>query len=315
MSIQFIDLFCGLGGFRVALENFGAKCVFSSDIDQHVQKNYEYNFKDKVQGDITTIHEQDIPPHDILCAGFPCQPFSIANSIGETGFNHTKGTLFYDVIRIAKHHKPKIIFLENVARILKHDHGKTLEIIIKTLKIIGYNSHYKILNSANYSTAQQRKRFYLVAIREDIKQHFTFPLPSADCVVLESCINHKYNDDQSLIITRQYHIKKDIKKPIKKPIRLGLIENRDSQGNRIYSVKGTSITFTASGGGLAGKTGAYFIADKVRKLHIRECLNVLGFSDNYKFHDDISKTQQYKMVGNSVCVEVLKKIIEQFINI
>ena len=134
-------------------------------------------------------------------------------------------------------------------------------------------------------------------------------------MILESCINHKYDTDQSLIINRSYQIKKDIDKTNKKPVRLGLIENRDSQGNRIYSTKGTSITFTSSGGGLAGKTGAYFINNIVRKLHTRECLKILGFSDNYKFHDDISKSQQYKMIGNSVCIEVIKKIIKEFMHV
>jgi|11_taG_2_1085331.scaffolds.fasta_scaffold02025_2 DNA (cytosine-5)-methyltransferase 1 len=313
--IKFIDLFCGLGGFRVALESYGLQCVFSSDIDKHVQKNYKYNFNEDVRGDITAIHEQDIPAHDVLCAGFPCQPFSIANSTGKAGFQHTKGTLFYDVIRIAQYHKPKIVFLENVARILKHDDGKTLEIITQTLQNVGYDTHYKILNSADYNTAQQRKRFYLVAIRKDVQQNFVFPAPNKKYRVLESCIDHRYNTDQSLIIKREYSLKDDIDKPVKKPVRLGLIGGRDSQGQRIYSVKGTSITFTASGGGVAGKTGAYLISNIVRKLHIQECLNILGFDSKYKFHSEISKAQQYKMIGNSVCVDVLKKITGNFIHL
>src|SRR5512135_3270917 len=118
MSISFIDLFAGIGGFRIALEKAGAKCVFSSEINQYACKVYESNFNEKPSGDITKIKEQEIPPHDILCGGFPCQAFS---TIGmKKGFSDTRGTLFFEVVRIARHHKPKIILLENVPGLLFH---------------------------------------------------------------------------------------------------------------------------------------------------------------------------------------------------
>ena len=308
--MKFIDLFCGLGGFRIALEHYNAECVFSSDIDPHVQKNYEYNFNEKVHGDITAIQAQDIPAHDVICGGFPCQPFSIANSVGKTGFEHTKGTLFYDVVRIAKHHKPKFVFLENVNRLEKHDGGNTLKTMIQALDDIDYITYYKTLNSADYNTAQQRKRVYLVAIRKDIHHKtFLFPNATSNYSILRDHLI--CNQDQSLIISRDYDIVKNVTQRTRKVMRVGLIESRDSQGYRIYSPLGLTPTFTASGGGLAGKTGAYLINNHVRKLSTKECLNVLGYPQDYLFQSDIPKTQQYKMIGNSVAVNVLKAIYHQ----
>ncbi len=128
-SFRFIDLFEGLGGFRLALESFGAECVFSSEWDKAAKVVYSKNFGEEPHGDITEINEKDIPPHDILCAGFPCQAFSISGK--QRGFEDSRGTLFFDVARIAKHHKPKVLLLENVKNFASHDNGRTLEIIKK----------------------------------------------------------------------------------------------------------------------------------------------------------------------------------------
>lgn len=128
-NICFCDLFAGIGAFRIALESFGAKCVFSSEWNKDAQKTYLMNYGEKPFGDITKIDEKDIPSHDILCAGFPCQPFSISGK--QLGFKDTRGTLFFDVARIAKYHKPKIILLENVKNFAKHDNGKTLNVVKK----------------------------------------------------------------------------------------------------------------------------------------------------------------------------------------
>ena len=138
----FIDLFSGIGGFHLALNSFGAKCVFASDYDKDAQKVYEYNFKLKPYGDITKIESEEIPKHDILCAGFPCQSFSISGN--QKGFDDTRGTLFFDIVRIANYHKPKILILENVKNLKTHDKGKTLKTIISKLESIGYNVNYNV---------------------------------------------------------------------------------------------------------------------------------------------------------------------------
>ena len=141
-NISFIDLFSGIGGFRLALESFGAKCLFSIDNNKQAVDTYDINFNADSYGDITLLDEKEVPPHDILCAGFPCQAFSISGK--QKGFEDTRGTLFFDVIRIAEYHKPKLLFLENVGNLKNHDKGRTFKIIKKTLKSIGYNVYYDI---------------------------------------------------------------------------------------------------------------------------------------------------------------------------
>ena len=172
----FIDLFCGIGGFRLALEGEGLKCVFSSDIDKHVQDAYEQNFGERPVGDITKVNECDIPAHDVLCAGFPCQSFSMSGK--QKGFDDERGMLFYDIIRIAKYHSPNIMILENVPAILSNDDGKTIETITNTLNENGYNVSYSILNSSFYGIPQQRKRVYFVCIKKDIPLKYKPPLPT-----------------------------------------------------------------------------------------------------------------------------------------
>ncbi len=130
-NLTFIDLFAGIGGFRLALDSFGAKCVFTSEWDKDAQKVYKENFKDEVAGDITKIKEEDIPKHDILCAGFPCQAFSISGK--QQGFDDARGTLFFDVARIVKHHQPKILLLENVKNFETHNNGETLQTVKQIL--------------------------------------------------------------------------------------------------------------------------------------------------------------------------------------
>ena len=157
-GLKYIDLFCGIGGFRYALDSFDAECVFSSEIDEKASKVYQKNFCDMPQGDIRAIKECGILPHDILCAGFPCQAFSISGK--QRGFEDDRGTLFFEIVRIASYHKPKLLLLENVANFARHDNGRTLKIVLETLKKIGYDVYYKILNASDYSVPQKRERIY-----------------------------------------------------------------------------------------------------------------------------------------------------------
>ena len=315
-NLTFIDLFAGIGGFRLALEEFGLKCVYTSEWDEPAKDVYEQNFGDRPHGDITKINEKDIPKHDIICAGFPCQAFSISGK--RQGFNDTRGTLFFDVARIAKHHKPKILFLENVRNFEKHDNGKTLEVIKKTLNDIGYNVFYKVLNASHYGAPTGRQRIYIMGFRKDLGiDHFEFPKPTNEQIKLQDLLesDSKTNDyviERDDIKLRDIKVTKNMfgEYPLK-PVRVGTL-NGGGQGERIYSDLGHAITFSAYGGGAGSKTGAYLINGRVRKLSPKEASRVMGFPEDYKIHKN--KNQAYKQFGNSVVIPVLKKIFEQTLN-
>ena len=162
---RFIDLFCGIGGFRVALEKEGFDCVFSSEIDKHASEVYYKNFRERPEGDICNIPEKAIPPHDILCAGFPCQPFSISGN--KRGIQDARGRLFYEILRIAEYHQPYVLMLENVKNIVSIDQGKTLKTMEVKLNDIGYEVNKHVLNASHFGVPQKRERIYFVCIRQD----------------------------------------------------------------------------------------------------------------------------------------------------
>lgn len=162
-KFTFIDLFAGIGGFRLALEKINGKCLFSSEIDKDCAETYQANFGEIPQGDITKIDPQTIPNHDILCAGFPCQPFSISGK--KKGFDDTRGTLIFTILKIIKTKKPKVIFLENVKHLKDHDSKKTLQTIIGSLEKIGYKTEWHILNAKDFGLAQNRERLIIVGSR------------------------------------------------------------------------------------------------------------------------------------------------------
>lgn len=306
-GMTFIDLFAGIGGFRLALESFGAKCLFSSEWDKMAQEVYYQNFGDIPAGDITKIHEKDIPDHDILCAGFPCQAFSISGK--KQGFEDSRGTLFFDVARIVKEKRPKVVFLENVKNFATHDGGKTLEVVRSTMEELGYTFFQKVLNAANYGVPQNRERVYMVCFRNDLGiKDFTFP----KSVELNTHVEDLILEDESL--TKRLYVDRpdmyynhncDSNENSNKPLRVGTV-NKGGQGERIYSTKGTAITLSAYGGGVFAKTGGYLINGKARKLHPRECARLMGFPDSYKFCENTN--QAYKQFGNSVVVDVLQYI-------
>ena len=307
-NLKFIDLFAGLGGFRLALESFGANCVFSSDWDKHAQDVYESNFGDRPEGDITKIKEKDIPMHDILCAGFPCQAFSISGK--QRGFEDSRGTLFFDVARIARFHQPKVVFLENVKNFASHDNGNTLRIVVSTMESIGYKVYYKVLNALDYGIPQKRERIYIVCFRKDIdSSFFCFPKPFKLTRFVKDFL-----DKDSPDIEKMYSYRSDIilqrdepSSPQNTTIRLGIV-NKGGQGERIYSTQGIAITLSAYGGGYFAKTGGYLINGKPRRLTTRECARIMGFPDSYKIAQ--SKNQAYKQFGNSVIVDVLQYITQ-----
>ncbi|MFA5887656.1 MAG: DNA (cytosine-5-)-methyltransferase [Candidatus Nanoarchaeia archaeon] len=185
----FIDLFAGIGGFRIVMESSGLNCVFSSEWDKYSQLTYNSNFQETPEGDITKINEKDIPQHDILCAGFPCQAFSISGK--QKGFEDTRGTLFFDICRIAKEKKPKVLFLENVKNLKRHNKGETFKKIVQSLENLNYNVFPEILKASYYGAPTARERIYFVCFRKDLGiTNFEFPKPTNEKIYLKDKLEH-----------------------------------------------------------------------------------------------------------------------------
>ena len=303
-NYKFIDLFCGIGGFHLALSSYGAKCVFASDINKEASEIYEQNFTIKPHGDIRKIHAKDIPSHDILCAGFPCQAFSISGNMN--GFADADGKLFFETLRIIKYHKPKLIILENVRNLVSHNGGETIKVIEDRLKKSGYDVFRKVLCSNEFSVPQVRYRVYIVAFRCDLNvKNFLFPEKKGKMKCLNDILEK--NIDEKYYIKKEYTINEcNIIKKSNKLIRIGYV-GQGRQGERIYSPMGQSTTLSSQGGGIGGKTGMYLIDNKVRKLTPRECARLMGFPDRFKIAK--SDNECYKQFGNSVVVNVIQEIV------
>jgi len=313
----YIDLFAGIGGFHIALSSFGARCIYASEWDKKAAETYKINFGISPTGDITKIHENDIPNHDILCGGFPCQAFSISGK--QNGFNDTRGTLFFDIARIVKKHKPKLLLLENVKNFIKHDNGRTLEITVKTLQNLNYDVYYKVLNASHFGLPQNRERIYFVCFRKDLGiSNFKLPKPINTSVSLEQFLennpkNAKIINRPDIVFTKKYIPSIDLFGEVElpnRPIQIGKV-NKGGQGERIYHPAGHAITLSAYGGGVGAKTGLYFVNNKIRKLSPRECARIQGFPENFIINS--TNSQAYKQFGNSVAINVLKCIINKIL--
>lgn len=309
-GVTFIDLFAGVGGFRLALESLGARCVFSSEWDAAAARTYAENFGDVPAGDVTKINEKDVPDHDVLCAGFPCQAFSISGK--KLGFEDSRGTLFFDVARIAKEKKPKIVFLENVKNFASHDGGNTLRVVRETMEGLGYDFFYKVLNASDYGVPQKRERIYMVCVRRNLaSESFSFPKP----IPLERHVKDVLLPDGEDVAplwksTDGVVFKSGVSNaPSNSPVRVGSV-GLGRQGERVYGVNGTAVTLSAYGGGTFAKTGGYLIDGRVRRLHPRECARLMGYPDSYKIAE--SPNTAYKQFGNSVVVDVLQRIALEF---
>jgi DNA (cytosine-5)-methyltransferase 1 len=315
---KFIDLFCGIGGFHIALSNLGGKCVFASDIDKQACEVYENNYGVKPSGDITKIHEDEIPSHEILAAGFPCQAFSLNGK--QLGFKDSRGTLFFDVARIAKRHKPKIVLLENVANFSKHDDGRTLSVVRKIMEDMGYHFYCSVLNSSFYGVPQSRARTYMVCLLKD--GPFKFPSETKSQICLRDILlpaeetSFLEIDPKTVILENEKLMSEEGlfgMESISKPVRIGHI-NSGRQGERIYADWGHAITFSSHGGGIGAKTGLYIIGGRngvVRKLHPRECARAMGFPESFKLHK--SNAANWRMFGNSVIVPLIQMIAKNAI--
>ena len=309
MKIKFIDLFAGIGGIRLGLENSAKRnkklveCVFTSEWDKFANITYKENFNDNfnIAGDITKINESDIPEHNLLLAGFPCQAFSQAGK--KRGFEDTRGTLFFDIARILQKKKPSYFLLENVKQLVGHDKknkkdkiGRTLSIILETLGELGYNVHWKTLKARDFGVPQNRERIYIFGSLK--KVNFKFPNPfDLDLRlgdILEEIVDEKYIISDKLWAGHQR--RKKMNKLKGKGFGYGLF-NKDSKYTNTLSAR-------------YYKDGSEILIENLntnpRKLTPREAARLQGFPDNFKI--PVSNNQAYKQFGNSVAVPVIEAI-------
>jgi DNA (cytosine-5)-methyltransferase 1 len=292
-----IDLFAGIGGIRLGFQAWGCENVFSSEWDSAAQKMYEANFGEKPFGDINLIEPKDIPNHDILLAGFPCQPFSIAGK--GLGFSDTRGTLFFNIESILEAKKPQAFLLENVKRLITHDNNQTFKVILERLTNLGYRVYFRVFNSLDFGVPQKRERIYIVGFREEI--NFDFPgVPGFYKPLAE--ILEKDED-----IPQSYFLSEEMKK------------------KRLKAVKGIppfpSIWHENIGGNIsalpyscalrAGGSYNYLVVNGIRRLTDREMLRLQGFPDDFKIN--IPYSQVRKVAGNTVTVPVIEAIATKMI--
>ncbi|MCX6896404.1 MAG: DNA (cytosine-5-)-methyltransferase [Verrucomicrobia bacterium] len=302
-ELRFIDLFCGIGGFRFAFEKAGCKCVFSSDWNEKAQETYAANFGEKPHGDIHTVAVADIPEHDILCAGFPCQPFSIAGvskklSLGKAhGFeDKEQGNLFFTLAEIIEVHQPAAFVLENVKNLRSHDQGRTFRVIHDTLtKALGYTVYYKIID-AQTVVPQHRERIFLVGFKES--RGFEFPEFPAEGPKLESILEtdvpEKYTLTDHLWNYLQAYAAKH--KAAGNGFGFGLVTGKDT-------TRTLSARYYKDGSEILISQGP---RKNPRRLTPRECARLMGYPKSFKI--PVSDTQAYKQFGNSVVVPVVERI-------
>ena len=300
-GIKCIDLFAGIGGIRLGFQNAfknEISCVFSSEIDKFAAQTYANNYGDLPSGDITKIDEKSIPAHDIIMAGFPCQAFSVAGL--RKGFEDTRGTLFFEVARIANYHKPKVIFLENVKGLINHDKGNTFANIRNVLHEMGYKIFFKVLNAKDFGVPQNRERIYIVCFKDN-NIDFKFPEPPKVITsvgsILEKKVHPKYTLSDRLWLGHQRRK-----------------EDHKNKGNGFgYSLFNDTSEYTSTISARYYKDGSEILINQgnginPRKITPREASRLQGFPDNFKIV--VSDIQAYKQFGNSVSVPVIEAIAQ-----
>lgn len=296
-SYTTIDLFAGIGGIRLGFEALGCKNVFSSEWDSYAKKMYEANFHETPFGDINEIEPCEIPDHDILLAGFPCQPFSIAGK--GLGFSDTRGTLFFNIEAILKAKKPRAFLLENVKRLATHDHGNTFAVILDKLEKLGYTVYYKVLNSLDFGVPQKRERIYIVGFRDPIQ--FSFPIPMGYYKPLSEILESDENIPQSYFLSSTIRQKRFAALKTTPPTPSIWHEN----------IGGNISPLPYSCALRAGGSYNYLVVNGVRRLTSREMLRLQGFPDSFIIN--IPYSQARKVAGNSVSVPVIKAIAKQML--
>lgn len=301
-KIKYIDLFCGIGGFRFAINeamkklNISSDCVFSSDIDKYAQDSYEANFGERPIGDIKKVHEKDVPDFDILLAGFPCQAFSICGL--QQGFEDTtRGTLFFDIARIIKEKKPKAFVLENVKNLASHDHGNTLKTILDTLRDeLGYHVEYKVLNALDFGLPQKRERIIIVGSLTPFVMDWEFEITDKKTLsdILEKNVDKKHFASPEIVHKR-------------KAMHVAKVNPSIWHENK----SGNISSYPYSCALRAGASYNYLLVNGERRLTPREMLRLQGFPDEFKIV--VSDTQTRKQAGNAIPVTMVAKVIEKFI--
>ena len=342
--MKFIELFAGIGGFRYGFEKvndlletekheYEAKdstskrkrgvesksanglgyfrCVFSNDFDKYASQIYKKHYGECDTRNIRTVKASEIPDHDLLCAGYPCQAFSIAGK--RLGFKDTRGTLFFEVCRILKVKRPRLLLLENVKGLLSHDSGKTFYTTIRSLDGLGYDLQWQVLNSKNFGVPQNRERVFIIGHLRGQSRPKVFPI-RAD--VQEN--NQGKQGENTQCLTSNYYKSPNAGNYLKyvgaimsekneKWLEDGKELSRNfPQGQRVYSTEGIGSTIAGNAGGLGGKTGLYQTGMKIRRLTPTECERLQGFPDGWT--EGISDTQRYKCLGNAVTTNVVTEI-------
>ena len=292
-----IDLFSGIGGIRLGFERHGCTNVFSSEWDRYARQMYEVNFGEKPFGDINDIDPSDIPDHDILLAGFPCQPFSIAGK--GLGFEDTRGTLFFNIAEILKNKQPKAFLLENVKRLTTHDSGRTFRIILETLKQLGYTVYFKVLNTLDFGLPQKRERIYIVGFSDNIP--FYFPEPINKYRSLSELLENDQDVEPSYFLS-----------DVLKQKRLAALKKAPPTPSIWHENIGGNVSALPYSCALrAGGSYNYLVVNGVRRLTGREMLRLQGFPDDFKIN--IPYSQVRKVAGNSVSVPVIEAIAENML--
>lgn len=300
--IKYIDLFCGIGGFRYAsdraLSNLGlhGECVFSSDIDKYAQDAYEANFGERPTGDITKVSASDIPDFDMLLGGFPCQSFSICGLM--KGFeDKTRGTLFFDIARILKEKKPQAFVLENVKNLASHDGGKTLQTILDTLRDeLGYHVDYHLLNALDFGLPQKRERIIIIGSQRPFKMDWNFDVKKKKTLndILEKNVDRKHYASAEIVAKRKaMHIAKVTPS----------IWHENKSGN--------ISSYPYSCALRAGASYNYLLVNGERRLTPREMLRLQGFPDDFKMV--VSDCQTRKQAGNAIPIDMVAMVIERFL--
>ena len=311
-EIKFIDLFCGLGAFHTAFNRYNIiqknvkyTCAFACDINEGVRNIYEENYGIKPEGDINKINIEKIPDFNILCAGFPCQPFSIAGNL--KGFEDQKqGNLFYNILEIVDKKQPSILMLENVKNLHTIHNGETFKIIKNELEKRNYNLSYKVIDSRHYNSPQSRQRIYIICNKE---KKYIFKEINQPMVPVSTIID--YNNTEFFDFTKKYKLEICTGKCMMKYKLINIKTGKGGrQGERVYDINKCGPTICATSGGPGAKTGLYYFDGRIRTLSINETLKMFGFDESYKYDSLSNKKNMLFYLGNSIVVNVLDELIK-----
>ena len=304
------SLFCGIGGIDIGFKQAGYDIVWANEYDTAACKTYRHNFGASylVEADIRKVSVADIPDFDVLKAGFPCQPFSIAGR--QRGFEDKRGNLFFEITRIVDAKRPKVVFLENVPNLMEHDEGRTFLVIFNSLAQFGYSVYYKVMAANEYGNLPQiRKRIYIIAMREDIAHHlYQHPEPTELTLHSDDIIHRgeRQNDVYYYNDTKMFDYLADKMKDRNAVYRITDTEVRRTK-NRMCP------TLTANMGTYPDRVPVVWDNFGIRKLTLRECLDFQGFPKEFYFPNTITIDDAYKQIGNSVCVPLIKRIAERLL--